>query len=194
MPLPETVSAKGAESLWASHKWGPFANHSVRLILASKTISCWDRPVIPEIQMGSAPVWLDGIRRVHCAPASAKALYSHGADVPRPSDPHRPVNLVVSLLHLAGDRAPLIQVLGFSISCKKGLEFLSIGSGIRSALPLCLQNFPLRLKQPLSWKNPYLCLLFSCNSHTCASRVEVQVFHLTSCSPYGPTGETRDSL
>ena len=53
----------------------------VRLTSASTTVSCGDLPVTPEIQMGSAPSWLDGIR-VHCAPVSNRALYSWGSDVP----------------------------------------------------------------------------------------------------------------
>ena len=53
----------------------------VRLTSASNTDSCWDPPVTTEIQMGSVPIYLDGIR-VHCAPVSTRALYFCGSDVP----------------------------------------------------------------------------------------------------------------
>lgn len=52
----------------------------LRLISDSNTVSCWDLPVTPEIQMAYAPAQLDGIR-THCAPVSTKALYSCRADM-----------------------------------------------------------------------------------------------------------------
>jgi len=47
----------------------------VRLTSASNTLSSWDPPVTPEIQMDSDPLKSDGIK-VHCAPVSTRALYS----------------------------------------------------------------------------------------------------------------------
>lgn len=82
--LPRVPRASGPVTMWGFCQSFCQAGFSL--------ISCWDAPVTPEIQMGSAPLQLDGIR-VHCAPGSAKALYSQGAGVPRPSDPHSPVNL-----------------------------------------------------------------------------------------------------
>lgn len=45
--------------------------------LASSTVSCWDAPVTPEVQMDSVSTYLHGIR-VHCVLVSTKALYSWG--------------------------------------------------------------------------------------------------------------------
>jgi len=53
----------------------------VRLTSASNTLSFWDSPVTPEMQMDSDPLKSDGIK-VHCASVSTRALYSCGSDVP----------------------------------------------------------------------------------------------------------------
>jgi len=53
----------------------------VRLTSASNTLSSWDPPITPEMQMDSDPLKSDGIQ-VHCAPVSTRTLYSCGSDVP----------------------------------------------------------------------------------------------------------------
>ena len=53
----------------------------VRLTSASNTLSSWEPPVTPEMQMDSDSLKSDGII-VHCAPVSTRALYSCGSDVP----------------------------------------------------------------------------------------------------------------
>lgn len=54
-----------------------------RVTSASSTVMCWDPPVTPEIEMGFAPQYLDGIK-VHCTLVSTKAQYSCESDEPRP--------------------------------------------------------------------------------------------------------------
>lgn len=55
VPSPDIVCAKDAWSLWSVTMELFCHSFPVRLMTASSTISCWDPPVTPEIQMGSSP-------------------------------------------------------------------------------------------------------------------------------------------
>lgn len=128
----------------------------------------WNPP--PETPMGSAPSQPDYIR-VHCAPVSAPALFSWGltlwamwctqaSEQGWPSLPHgwrqSPSSIGHSFIQLA--------------SCENGVEFLSVGSGVRSAHPLCLRNCPLQTAAATFLEKPPLVLIFHCNS--CRAEVE----------------------
>lgn len=59
-------------------------------------------------------------------------------------------------------------------TCRNGLEFLSIGARVKSALPLCLGNCPLQTGAEAAFLKelPFL-IVFPCNSCTYVSRVGV---------------------
>lgn len=136
----------------AQSQWGCF-HHSFpfRLILASNTVSCWDLPVTPEIQMGST--LLDGLT-LHCAPLLS---IWHA----RWLNPHSPLNPVVPLLHLAGDRTPLVLVIVFITRFfKNESEITSRRPEVREALLICLGNGPLETGVTFFLTNPF-CDFFS---------------------------------
>jgi len=81
VPSPEVIYAKNTRGLQASHDGCLSHLSPVKLTSASSTDNSWHPPVTPEIQMGSVPLYPDGIS-VHCAPVSTKALYFCGSDVP----------------------------------------------------------------------------------------------------------------
>lgn len=73
--------AKDVWCFWVSHSGVVLPFIPSHIHLASSTVSCLHTPVTPEIQMDSAPMYLDGIR-VICVLVSTKTLYSCGSDVP----------------------------------------------------------------------------------------------------------------
>lgn len=83
IPSPGVITAKDAWCFWVSHSGVVLPFIRSQILLASSTVSCWDPPVTPEIQMDSAPMYLDAIR-VHCVLEPAKALYSCGSDMSGP--------------------------------------------------------------------------------------------------------------
>lgn len=74
IPSPAVIYAQDVQGLWASHNGVILPFVPSQALFSFQHSHFWDPPVTPEIQMDSAPTYLEDIR-VHRAPVSIKALY-----------------------------------------------------------------------------------------------------------------------
>ena len=112
-----------------------FYSFPVRITSASITVNCWDPPVTPEIQMGSAPFYFEGIR-VKCTTVSTRALYLLRVWCARPLNPHSPINPTVHFLPMAGGWESLVLLRVF-ITMSGGLCAGNWSSNFRRRTPFC---------------------------------------------------------
>lgn len=107
------------------------------MLTSAFRVNCWDPLVTPEIEMDSAPRYLDGISAL----VPIKALHSYWSYVPG-HQIHIPVDVIIPFPLPFRGRASLGLVMVLVTSCIYDLEVPSRGSEITSTFLISLRSCP----------------------------------------------------